>query len=46
MLKKTDPWVLIQNNEFEKAIEIIDSEFKLTQNYFLLNNKIFAFFDG
>ena len=41
---KTDPWLIIQNNEFEKAVDLIDVQFGGTQRYSLLRNKVFALF--
>ena len=41
---QSDPWLIIQNNEFEKAINLIDAQFEATQNYFLLRNKNLALF--
>ncbi|MEO6150204.1 MAG: hypothetical protein ABIN95_08065 [Mucilaginibacter sp.] len=44
MSKINDPWVLIQNDEFDSAIEFIDSMFNETQDIFMLNNKNLALF--
>jgi len=44
IIPQTDPWLIIQNNEFEKAINLIDVQFETTRRYSLLRNKILALF--
>jgi tetratricopeptide (TPR) repeat protein len=44
MNSKKNPWLMIQDNEFEGAIELIDNEFEKTQDYFILYNKVLALF--
>ncbi|AMR30741.1 hypothetical protein A0256_04545 [Mucilaginibacter sp. PAMC 26640] len=43
-INQLDPWLIIQNNEFEKAIKLIDLDFEKNRNPFVLQNKIFALF--